>query len=686
MPAEPLHVVLSIRTTCPRCNAAVPLDRPRQGTRCGECGAEVPLGEALWHEVLRDPHTSWEDQQGQGRWALADGRLRGRWRAAPGPAACPACGAAVRERDDAGAADGAAHRIPCASCGAALESAPAPEWLRGLYPAAARLLLLPSEADERTPESPEPLPCPRCEAPIALDASSPRTVPCAHCGGRFYLPQKTWRTLHPPAPERSWTVRLHGEPAPAPAEPGRDGPPLPAPATEPRGDASWVALALRTTCPDCNGNVPLDGPRRATRCPDCLAELPLDALWGTALRDAHASWHDRREHSGGWQLIDGSLRGDWALCAPCCPRCGAAVGAQAVAPGTDQRWSCPRCAEPFDTFPPPPWLRAAYPAVAQVVAVSRDGASAPDAGRASPELAGSGGAVAMRCPGCGAPLEVEAGSPRTVPCEYCSRRVYLSDALWSALHPRPPVRRWLACLAGPVPEPAADDADEDPFDGPPPETGVTDEAIHCSFAIRTTCPHCNGGVPLGGPMRAARCLKCYGEVPLDGALWAEVFGTPTAGWEEHLREWEGKGGWRLLDGSLRGEWQLGAPGCPACGAAAPASLHAPGTEERVHCAGCERSLEAFPPPDWLRALHPQVERLYFAEREPAATTTEAAAAAPVALECPGCSASLVVDDGSPRTVRCEYCRADVHIPDALWLALHPARTITRWWARLARSR
>jgi len=51
---------------------------------------------------------------------------------------------------------------------------------------------------------------------------------------------------------------------------------------------------------------------------------------------------------------------------------------------------------------------------------------------------------------------------------------------------------------------------------------------------------------------------------------------------------------------------------------------------------------------------------------------------PVALQCPNCGGSLIVD-GINRIETCSYCDTKVHLPDDLWGILHPVRRAVRWY-------
>ena len=53
--------------------------------------------------------------------------------------------------------------------------------------------------------------------------------------------------------------------------------------------------------------------------------------------------------------------------------------------------------------------------------------------------------------------------------------------------------------------------------------------------------------------------------------------------------------------------------------------------------------------------------------------------------CPACAASLKIDD-SKRTITCQYCNAEIYLPDELWHELHPVKTVKRWYILIDRPK
>jgi len=87
-------------------------------------------------------------------------------------------------------------------------------------------------------------------------------------------------------------------------------------------------------------------------------------------------------------------------------------------------------------------------------------------------------------------------------------------------------------------------------------------------------------------------------------------------------------------------------------------------------------------PDWLRELLSQVLLILNAEEsEPGGAKGELTGQL-VVFSCPKCGGALDVD-GSDRILECRYCGSKVYLPDDLWLRLHPAKTVQRWFLGIA---
>ncbi len=110
-------------------------------------------------------------------------------------------------------------QIPCPHCGQAIETFPAPKWVKQELPAVVQLVGAHSEGPESSGVSldtkeqnlkPVMLNCPNCAAPLRITAEAERTIVCEHCGVDIYLPDGVWRRLHPVLTVHPWSIVYEG--------------------------------------------------------------------------------------------------------------------------------------------------------------------------------------------------------------------------------------------------------------------------------------------------------------------------------------------------------------------------------------------------------------------------------------------------------------------------------------------
>jgi hypothetical protein len=130
------------------------------------------------------------------------------------------------------------------------------------------------------------------------------------------------------------------------------------------------------------------------------------------------------------------------------------------------------------------------------------------------------------------------------------------------------------------------------------------------------------------------------------------------------------------------KWGPSRPLCAGCGAPLDLTSAAPGTDGVVPCR-CGASTTTFPPPPWLTAVEPDALQLFGAVKEGAPAGSESVGLreerSPISFTCPDCGANLKIGPESPRVVDCQYCKADLYLPDPLWRALHPVKKRVPWF-------
>ena len=146
---------------------------------------------------------------------------------------------------------------------------------------------------------------------------------------------------------------------------------------------------------------------------------------------------------------------------------------------------------------------------------------------------------------------------------------------------------------------------------------------YAGFTLRTECNHCGMPLPVDRPARTVECSRCHGQVTLPDEVWRTT-----------LYTFEGD--------------------------------------------------DPLPPPPWLQAQVKTVHQLYTVDPrslgpgEAELITVDVEAPRPVVMACPQCGGSLNITTEHARVTSCQYCSAEVFLPDEVWQRLHPVRTV-RWW-------
>jgi hypothetical protein len=189
------------------------------------------------------------------------------------------------------------------------------------------------------------------------------------------------------------------------------------------------------------------------------------------------------------------------------------------------------------------------------------------------------------------------------------------------------------------------------------------------FTLRTECPRCGAHLPVNGPAPEVDCAECGQRTPVPDQVLVGVF----EAFEERFPHPEKE---TLTAGDLTWRWTFEAvegPTCPRCEAA----LTSDPVDGFVACGQCAAAVPSPPPPERLRT-GPRISRVIVGELE---LTRDDQQPKPVVLACPACGAGLTVTSRHDRLTPCEYCGSQVHLPDAVWRALHPPKTVEPWFVR-----
>lgn len=200
-------IELSIK--CPRCDASVHVDTPRQTMVCGKCMSEFDFPVAVWRDTLEGTLSGIKNlKTGEGNQSTIFGHFNMSLLYGKLVPYCPEC---KRDFDPEGDRDG--DLLKCRDCGTVMAIREAPPWFREAVPRA-KLVAGGKTQTENRPEtrlfdSPSggavALSCPKCGASLLIDGKE-RLVPCGYCSTRVYLPDDLWLRLHPANVKTRWFI------------------------------------------------------------------------------------------------------------------------------------------------------------------------------------------------------------------------------------------------------------------------------------------------------------------------------------------------------------------------------------------------------------------------------------------------------------------------------------------------
>lgn len=214
--------------------------------------------------------------------------------------------------------------------------------------------------------------------------------------------------------------------------------------------------------------------------------------------------------------------------------------------------------------------------------------------------------------------------------------------------------------------------------------------MYVGIELKTRCEKCDNAIMLNGPAREVLCSACQHTLDIHPMIWKSIL----ANLPNELADAKAHEG--ITSNVIAGEFEheltatRANPVCRSCGKplTVPKRLDSGQSLVCPHCA-TENTVE--PAPEWLTTVVPEATVLVNATlRDQSATDTEtdstgdvagrsdSAGGKPIYFTCPACKGGLKVD-GSSRLVTCEFCGADIYLPDDLWLRMHPVTTVATWY-------
>ena len=211
------------------------------------------------------------------------------------------------------------------------------------------------------------------------------------------------------------------------------------------------------------------------------------------------------------------------------------------------------------------------------------------------------------------------------------------------------------------------------------QLGLRPKALCVGFRIQMQCPECGHPVLVNGPFQNPVCDSCRSSLEPGLEFWKDMFreGLESDGYHGEISS--------LTDG-WKYEFHRSDPMCPGCEALLEIEKVPTGSTEHVACRKCGRKIGTFPAPEWMGALHVgkrRPEQVFGALESGGKPGEPVGGAQSVTLTCAACGGALAVSPETPRRATCDYCGTVQYLPDAVWLALHPATKKVQWFVRFS---
>jgi Zn finger protein HypA/HybF involved in hydrogenase expression len=209
--------------------------------------------------------------------------------------------------------------------------------------------------------------------------------------------------------------------------------------------------------------------------------------------------------------------------------------------------------------------------------------------------------------------------------------------------------------------------------------GTFGNPLYASIEILTKCSECGHPAPINGLVRKVHCNTCQSDFTVGPKTWTMFLEDI-----QNAVTFEGGMSTNYLSHGTTVEAAPSLPRCAACGASFAREALDACSADSLACPSCKKPMPCGAAPEWAAALNPCLKALFGGEME-----TQAGAEVdlsgrgdkPVLFKCPGCGGTVKITTQSDRLMTCEFCNADVYIPDDLWLRLHPVKKAEPWWVR-----
>ena len=450
--------------TCPNCGSTVLIMGPVRTIRCAVCDTQIDIPPDAWFSILECLDEDYHElDRCEGHTScFSEGTLPfeiGAWRMNP------RCGKCKTDLEMESVETGRNGVVTCPDCKQEMDTFPAPDWLKEIYPATTQVFGGQRYRSKMSLEAggaeSKIINCPKCGGSIEVTEKTERVTPCGYCGVSVYLPENVYLALHPVPTFKEWFLRLEGishkqimrDQEARNTNRGRLKGKSPPPFDLGDPPARFGRFELLSECDHCGKPLMLNGPMRKVHCRHCLKDNYLNPdFWKSVVHTLEEKYYEDLTWGLGfvgtlWSGTSVKFRSYREV--PACSKCGSILESMDVESGNDGKITCSECGVAMDTYPAPDWLKEVHPAVDQVFGADRE-ENGQKQGVSIEVDEFSSQPLVFACPQCSSALEITSNSDRIFPCDSCNTDVYLPEGLWRRMHPVETARAWYLRFIGPT--------------------------------------------------------------------------------------------------------------------------------------------------------------------------------------------------------------------------------------------
>lgn len=197
------------------------------------------------------------------------------------------------------------------------------------------------------------------------------------------------------------------------------------------------------------------------------------------------------------------------------------------------------------------------------------------------------------------------------------------------------------------------------------EYKVKAESFFIQYKLKLKCTECGTSNPINAPAQQLTCMHCHSSIDITDEIWQDIFE-------------KNNGVMSCTDYEIDIKKRREAPICPnqKCKKEIQQSDIPVDKDNPIICKSCKEEISNYRAPDWLKKFteYSSTPAQIIGTQEFTPQTLSA-----VATKCISCSASMKIQEETPRLCICEYCKTQQYLPDDIWLKFHPVKRRELWY-------